>query len=143
MKKFFFILSALMALVSIPSCQKMPDYGSPEGKYWYTTYFDLSCELIDLGATRPGFVYNHTGENARNACSGIIVTVGDNGDSYTIRKDRINQYTVQMNVPVTLVFQMLAEDVARVDFYDGSGNRFSQGIFTRTDASVEYQPSPL
>lgn len=142
MKKFFHLLLALSAAVLLFSCQKMPDYGSPEGKYWMSYTDNLMYEVIDLGATRRGFVYDLREANAVAAYSGEEVVVGDNCNQYTIHKDKLNQYTVELDIPIKFVFQMLAEDVARVDFFE-NGEKYSSAVATRIQANVRYEEPVL
>ena len=142
MKMFFRLLLAFSAAVLLFSCQKMPDYGSPEGKYWMSYTNNLIYEVIDLGATRRGFAYDIRDANAVAAYAGDEVIVGDNCNRYTIRKDKLNQYTVELDIPIKFVFQMLAEDVARVDFFDNSGN-YGSTVATRIQANVRYEEQVL
>ena len=149
MRKIFILFFAL-ASVSFASCQKtpeMPDYGSPEGKYWFSYSYDLTgFDLIDLGATRPGKAYNLYGANAEAAYKGEQIEVGDNCNPFTIRKDKLNQYTVLVDGPnVTLVIRMLAEDVARIDFfYTSSGAIYRSIVYSAINANIHYiQPPEL
>ena len=144
MKKFFFVFLALVALVSFPSCETMPDYGSPEGKYWFTYYKNFPPEVIDLGATLPGKAFDLDGEKALAAYTGEEVIVGDTFDEYTIRKDKLNEYSVVIESDhVKIVFRMLAEDVARLDFSDTeTGEKYGSAVFTRINANVRYVKPP-
>lgn len=144
MKLFFRLLLAFSAAVLLFSCQKMPDYGSPEGKYWFTYYKNFPPEVIDLGATLPGKAFDLGGENALAAYTGEEVIVGDTFDEYTIRKDKLNQYSVVIESEhVKIVFRMLAEDVARLDFSDTeTGEKYGSAVFTRINANVRYVKPP-
>lgn len=142
MKMFFRLLLAFSAAVLLFSCQKMPDYGSPEGKYWMSYTNNLIYDVIDLGATRRGFAYDIRDANAMAAYAGEEIIVGDNCNRYTIRKDKLNQYTVELDIPIKFVFQMLAEDVARVDFFE-NGEKYGSAVATRIQANVRYEEPVL
>ena len=143
MKKYFHLLLILSAAVLLFSCQKMPDYGSPEGKYWFTYHKNFPPEVIDLGATLPGKVFDLDGEKALAAYTGEEVIVGDTFDEYTIRKDKLNQYSVVIESDLKIVFRMLAEDVARLDFSDTeTGEKYGSAVFTRINANVRYVKPP-
>ena len=143
MKKYFHLLLILSAAVLLFSCQKMPDYGSPEGKHWFTYHKNFPPEVIDLGATLPGKVFDLDGEKALAAYTGEEVIVGDTFDEYTIRKDKLNQYSVVIESDLKIVFRMLAEDVARLDFSDTeTGEKYGSAVFTRINANVRYVKPP-
>ena len=95
MKKFLVILAAALALLTLSSCQKEKDFGSPVGKYWLAYGNNGIPGLMDL-KTKPDCLFFFNGDAAMNAVYGDGVYTTDAqdafGEEYTLSKTGVNKY---------------------------------------------------
>ena len=142
MKKFLVILAAALALLTLSSCQKEKDFGSPVGKYWLAYGNNGIPGLMDL-KTKPDCLFFFNGDAAMNAVYGDGVYTTDAqdafGEEYTLSKTGVNKYELLAS-GVKYIFTMLSEKVAAIDMVNPlNGTPYDSVVAKAVDAKVEYR----
>ena len=142
MKKFVKTFFVAFAALTLFSCQKGQDFGSPVGKYWFGRNLNNNlAELTDL-ATKPGVLFGF-GNDAAIASLSEEVSTSDASfvSGYQVTKPKQNQYRLVLDSDdLTLEFHMIADDFAKVNFITTStGKQASTKMYVAVLANVKYE----